>query len=488
MTTSVQEKLWRQHQFAFQAALNAISDAVFLKDADGRYLAINDAGAAVCGLPAEEVIGQTDVEIFGADGASALLATDQHILLSGETTTVVEPIGTPDGVRVFRSTKGAYVDDAGMTIGVFGISRDITDACEAEERRRDLQQALELTVDGLGRVDEQGRFVWVNDAFAALCGSTPAKMVALPWLEVVHPDDHAAVLNAYADLVDGGRFDVVMRPVRRDGTSFFARLTGVVGHALDGSTDGYYCTLHDISDQRRAEDLVRATGAELERRNGELVAFASLAAHDLRQPLQVIGGFASLLSARFGDQLDAKAQEYVAAICRGTDTMDLMVESLLDFAGEGEALPPTTLVDTARVVADVVADLQPALGGGSISVQGPLPAVPGDPAQLARLFQNLIGNALKFRGEDPPRVEVAAKRAGSAWMFRVTDNGIGISPGFSDRIFGMLQRERRGTQPGTGMGLAICRKIVEYHGGRIWLDTGGTTPGSTFRFRLPAGP
>lgn len=242
-----------------------------------------------------------------------------------------------------------------------------------------------------------------------------------------------------------------------------------------------------ISDRKRAEDAARAAGAELERRNTELVSFAAVAAHDLRQPLHVIGGYAMLLANHCGDQLDDKAREYVAAIRRGTDTMDAMVESLLEFAGSGQAASPGTLVDTARVVADVVTDLQPALAGGSIVVRGFLPALPADPAQLARLFQNLIGNAVKFHGEDPPRVEVAAERAGEAWMFRVTDHGIGIGPGFADRLFGMMQRERRSNQPGTGMGLAICRKIVEYHGGRIWLDTDAATPGSTFRFTLPAG-
>jgi light-regulated signal transduction histidine kinase (bacteriophytochrome) len=216
------------------------------------------------------------------------------------------------------------------------------------------------------------------------------------------------------------------------------------------------------------------------------VSFASLAAHDLRQPLQVIGGYAALLNSQCG-QLDDTSKGYVAAICRGTGTMEVMVESLLEFAETGAAESPTALVDTARVVADVVSGLEPTLDGGSIVVGDELPVLAADPAQLARLFQNLLGNAVKFRGADPLRVEVAAERAGDDWLFRVSDNGTGVGPGFVDRIFGMMQRERRGNQPGTGMGLAICRKIVEYHGGHIWLDTEAPPPGSTFRFTLPAG-
>jgi PAS domain S-box-containing protein len=484
----MQQKLWQEQQFVFQAALNAISDAVYLKDADGRYLAINAAGAAYLGLPTEEIIGRTDGELLSPESVSAILAVDQHVLTSGETITLEESIDSPDGLRVFRSTKGAYVDDAGNAIGVFGISRDITGAKKAEEERRDLQRALELTVEGVARLDTARRFVWVNDAFASLCGFTRTQMVGVPWATIGHPDDRPDIVAAYDELVEGARFDLGMRVVCPDGGSFFGRMTGVIGHAPDGSASGYYCTLRDITDQKRAEEDMRAAGAELERRNGELVSFASLAAHDLRQPLQVISGFAALLAHRCGDKLDEKTLGYVTAICRGADTMDVMVQSLLEFAGDGPAASPNTLVDTGRIVADVVTGLQSILAGGSIVVREPLPVLPGDPAQLARLFQNLIGNAVKFRGEDPPSVEVTAELAGTAWMFRVSDNGIGIGPDFVSRLFGMLQRERRGLQTGTGMGLAICKKIVEYHGGRIWLDAGAAAPGSTFRFTLPADP
>jgi PAS domain S-box-containing protein len=482
-----QQKLWREQQFVFQAALNAIRDSVYLKDADGRYLAINAAGATFIGRPTEEIIGRTDSELLSPESVSAILVVDKHVLASGETITLEESIDSPDGLRIFRSTKGAYVDEAGNAIGIFGISRDITGDKEDEEERRDLQRALELTVEGVARLDRARRFVWVNDAFASLCGYTRAEMVGMPWATIGHPDDQAEIIAAYDELEEGARFDLGMRTACPDGSSFFGRMTGVIGHAPDGSASGYYCTLRDITDQKRAEEDMRAASAELERRNGELVSFASLAAHDLRQPLQVISGFAALLAHRFGDQLDEKMQGYITAICRGADTMDVMVQSLLEFAGDGLAASPDTLVDTSRIVADVVTGLQSTLAGGSIVVREPLPVLPGDPAQLSRLFQNLLGNAVKFRGEDPPSVEITAELAGGAWMFRVSDNGIGIGPDFVNRLFGMLQRERRSLQAGTGMGLAICKKIVEYHGGRIWLDTGAAAPGSTFRFTLPAG-
>lgn len=476
--------LSRERQFF--RALDAASDAVYLKDGRGRYLGVNAAAATLFGVAPEQIIGRIDADFFGPETGQALRAVDEEVFASGRTVTVEETVPVAGSLRIFQSTKSAYVDDDGMTVGVFGISRDVTEAKRAEDERRDLRRALELTVEGVGRIDVTGQVVWANAAFASLCGTTPDDMVDQSWRTFVQPDDRDVIAAAFSGLLEGGRFSLEMRPYCPDGTTSCARLTGVISHAPDGSVNGSFCTLHDVSDQKHAEEAARAASEELGRRNAELVSFAALAAHDLRQPLQVVGGFAALLSDQCGDRLDEKSKGYVAAIGRGTGTMEVMVASLLEFAETGAAESPCALVDTARLVADVVNGLAPTLAGGSIVVGGTLPVLPGDPAQLARLFQNLLGNAVKFRRADPPRVEVEAERAGGDWLFRVSDNGTGVGPGFTERIFGMMQRERRGDQPGTGMGLAICRKIVEYHGGHIWLDTEAETAGATFRFTLPA--
>jgi light-regulated signal transduction histidine kinase (bacteriophytochrome) len=233
------------------------------------------------------------------------------------------------------------------------------------------------------------------------------------------------------------------------------------------------------------EEALQRSAEELERRNGELQSFASLAAHDLRQPLQVVGGFAALLSEFYAGQLDGRANGYLAAIGRGVETMTAMVDSLLEFARAGEAGPPECLTDSARVVQEVVDGMGEMVDGARVIVRGCLPVLPANPAQLTRVFQNLIGNGLKFRREQPVRIEVGAARAGDDWVFDVADNGMGIDPAFAPRTFGMFQREQRGPQPGSGMGLAICERIVENHGGRIWF---ASIPGvgSTFSFSLPA--
>jgi signal transduction histidine kinase len=154
-------------------------------------------------------------------------------------------------------------------------------------------------------------------------------------------------------------------------------------------------------------------------------------------------------------------------------------------AGEAEA--PASLTDSHRIVADVIDGLEGSMNGAQVVVTGELPVLPADPAELTRLFENLIGNALKFRAETAPVVQVAAERDGNAWRFTVEDDGMGVSPDFAEQLFGMFARERRSTQPGTGMGLAICRKIVAHHGGRIWFEA-APGHGSIFSFTLPAGP
>jgi signal transduction histidine kinase len=167
--------------------------------------------------------------------------------------------------------------------------------------------------------------------------------------------------------------------------------------------------------------------------------------------------------------------------------MTAMVESMLEYARAGEATTPEGLTDSHRVVGEVIDGLQGSMNGGRVIVRDYLPVLPADPAQLARLFQNLIGNALKFRADTGTTVRIAADRDGEVWRFTVEDDGIGVGPEFADRLFGMFARERRSDSPGTGMGLAICRRIVEHHGGRIWFEP-APGHGSVFSFSLPAAP
>jgi light-regulated signal transduction histidine kinase (bacteriophytochrome) len=244
----------------------------------------------------------------------------------------------------------------------------------------------------------------------------------------------------------------------------------------------------------RANAELAATTARLERSNEELQRFATVASHDLREPLRVVSGFADLLARRYGDSFDDDGKRFVEAITGGVKRMDEMISDLLAYARAGRADQPLEPVDANEVVRDVLAGLERAVADADAQIEvGPLPMVTGNPAALRQLFQNLIANAIKFVDDGPPRVRIWVAEVPEGWRFTIRDNGIGIAPDATERIFGMFTRLRGSERyPGTGVGLAVCQRIVDVHGGRIWVEPapGG---GSQFMFTIaraatPDGP
>jgi len=227
--------------------------------------------------------------------------------------------------------------------------------------------------------------------------------------------------------------------------------------------------------------------AELERSNIELEQFAYVASHDLQEPLRKVASFTQLLERRYKGQLDERADQYIAFAVDGAKRMQGLINDLLAFSRVGRLTREHAEVGTNELVDQAVANLSIAIeeSDATVTVAEDMPRVSVDVALLVGVFQNLIGNALKFRGEQPPRITVSWADAGDQWEFSVADNGIGIEPEYADRIFVIFQRlHPKDAYPGTGIGLAMCRKIIEYHGGRIWLDT-SVDSGTVFRFTLP---
>jgi light-regulated signal transduction histidine kinase (bacteriophytochrome) len=240
------------------------------------------------------------------------------------------------------------------------------------------------------------------------------------------------------------------------------------------------------------EDLA-ATTARLERSNEELQRFATVASHDLREPLRVVSGFADLLVRRHGDDLGPDGRRFIDAITGGVARMDEMIADLLAYARAGRVDQPLEPVDANEIVRDVLAGLQRAIDDARAAIEvEPLPMVKGNAAALRQLFQNLIANAIKFVDDAPPRVRIWAAEVPDGWRFTIRDNGIGIDADQAERIFGMFTRLHGAERyPGTGVGLAVCQRIVDVHGGRIWVEAapGG---GSQFMFTIkrakPDGP
>lgn len=244
--------------------------------------------------------------------------------------------------------------------------------------------------------------------------------------------------------------------------------------------------LQELSALKVAHAELDRRSTDLERSNSELEQFAYIASHDLQEPLRKVASFCQLLERRYKRQLDERADQYIAFAVDGAKRMQILINDLLAFSRVGRVVRDPVLVSCDAVVEQALANLSYAVEQTNAEIEtDPLPRVSAEVPLLTTVFQNLISNALKFHGEERPHVRITVTRDGDFWEFAVSDNGIGIDAEYAERIFVIFQRlHNKADYPGTGIGLAMCRKIVEYHGGRIWLDT-KVESGTRFCFTLP---
>jgi light-regulated signal transduction histidine kinase (bacteriophytochrome) len=284
--------------------------------------------------------------------------------------------------------------------------------------------------------------------------------------------------------VESARFE--KRYVRKDGSIVWVDLAIALARDAAGVPQYEIAIFDDITERKHAETALRQAHEELQRSNAELAQFAYVASHDLQEPLRMVSSYTQLLLRRYGDKLDANAQEFMGYIVDGAARMKQLIEDLLAYSRVGTRSKEFHQVALETPLRRAINNLRASVeeAGASITYDA-LPTLEADELQLSQLFQNLIGNALKFRSASVPRVHVSAKHAEHEWEFAVTDNGLGIEPAYFERIFMVFQRlHSKGEYPGTGIGLAICKKVVERHGGRIWVES-RLGEGSSFRFTLP---
>jgi light-regulated signal transduction histidine kinase (bacteriophytochrome) len=263
--------------------------------------------------------------------------------------------------------------------------------------------------------------------------------------------------------------------VLKDG---LARLPEVVRRALREK--------HERALRHQAEKDLAKKADELARSNADLEQFAYIASHDLQEPLRMVAAYTQLLSERYKGKLDENADKFIRYASEGALRMQVLIQDLLAFSRVGRKESISTSIDCNAVMAEVCRTLAPAIQeSGAVVTYTDLPPLWADRTQVAQVFQNLIGNAIKFHGKQPLMVSVAAKKEDQQWLFSVTDNGIGIAPEFAENIFVIFQRlHARAEYPGNGIGLAICKKIVERFGGKIWVESQADC-GSTFKFTMP---
>jgi PAS domain S-box-containing protein len=354
---------------------------------------------------------------------------------------------------------------------------------ESEDRYRDLVECSQYLIC---THDLQGQILSVNQEGARLLGYNKADLLDKNVRDLVEPrfvDEFAT----YLDTIQKYRVAKGHMQIRTAAGEYriweyhnTLRTEGVVSPVVRAIA-------HDVTERKGVERALREKTEELARSNEDLEQFAYVASHDLREPLRTVTSYVQLLARRYEGRLDADADEFIRFAVDGAVRMWNLVNDLLTYSHVGMGSNELEPTDSDAVLAQSVNDLKVAIEeNGALVTHAPLPMVMADRPQLGQLFRNLIGNAIKFRGKDPPRIHISASRNGNGWTFSVEDNGIGIAPEYSERIFVVFQRlHSREEYAGTGVGLAICKKIVERHGGRIWVKS-DVGKGSAFYFILPA--
>jgi PAS domain S-box-containing protein len=351
---------------------------------------------------------------------------------------------------------------------------------------------LRTAAEGIIGLNQDDRVIFVNPAARRLTGFRDDELLGQRLHALVHhsrpdgspyPQEECPIYRS----IQSGMMGQVANEVfwRKDGTSFFVEDTSAP--AVEGNdVVGSVVTFRDVTDRRHADQALEERTQELLRSNAELEQFAYVASHDLQEPLRAIVSYLQLIERRYKGNLDERADRYIGHAVDGARRMQVLINELLTYSRVGRRGGAFVPVDCEVIFEQAVANLRSAIADSEAQVtRGPLPTVDGDPTQLLQLFQNLIGNAIKFRAEAPPHVEITAERNAGEWQFAVRDNGIGIAPDYHDRVFVIFQRlHGRDEYPGTGIGLAICKKIVERHGGRIWIES-EPGAGTTFRFTIP---
>jgi len=368
------------------------------------------------------------------------------------------------------------------------MSRTVRARKAAESERQRLNGILSSIGDGVYGIDIDSNITFINPAALELLGySNGAELLGSSPATSVHPSKQTKTLHPLTAAYEssGGLQDITTNFVNREGTRVPVECS-VHPLAIDGERVGSVVAFRNIKERQAMQHQLEWHMEELQRSNQELEQFAYVASHDLQEPLRMVTSFLQLLKRRYESQLDDDADEFINFAVDGAIRMQRLITDMLAYSRVTSKAQPLVPIHSEQALGEALENLQFSIeeSGAAIS-HGALPQILGDASQISQLFQNLVSNAIKFRSDRPPSIEIAAEQSGDYWKFRVEDNGIGINKKYMERIFVIFQRLHTADEyTGTGIGLALCKKIVERHGGRIWLES-AENEGSTFFFTLP---
>jgi PAS domain S-box-containing protein len=507
-------------------ALSHAMEGISLLDLQGHYVQINQAYAKPLGYSPEEMIGMDWQRTVHPDDLQTMQLAYQQMLRDGKVEVETRGIRR-DGTIFYKQLVMVTTHDSSQNpIGHYCFMKDISDRKHKEEMLRNLSLGVATKTDKHLFQDLVEYLTKTLDVDYAIIGevipSDPDRVRTIAGYgdgQALENFEYAIAQTPYECVLNDQKICIYSDQIQQkfpldpllhnlDAESFM----GVPLFASTGRVLGFITILShqpwpetqfmteilNIFAARAAAELERQQAEvelqqqkqDLARSNAELQQFAYVASHDLQEPLRMVTSYLELLERRYKGQLDSKADQFIDYAVDGAVRMQTLINALLSYSRIGSREPEFKPVNCADILQDVLTNLQVTIAENqALITYDPLPIVSGDRTQLTRLFQNILNNGIKFRREDIPQIHIGVKRFSDKWLFSIHDNGIGIDQQYADRIFVIFQRlHSRSAYPGTGIGLAICKKIVERHGGKLWLEPQSETnngQGSTFHFTLP---
>ena len=476
----------------YSSIIEKANDGIFIVR-DGVFKFVNKKMVEICGYEKSELISRDFRNLLSKE-SHVIIKDRMQKRLAGEVVPNLYEVEIIDkeGGKTLVEVNAGVIECEGHPADLVFL-RDISERKQAEEEsavaKKRLQDILESMIDGVMISGMQGRFSYVNEAMHSLTGYTKEELLNKTAADTfLMPEELPKFVNHLGRNLAGGEAissaDYLIQ--RKDGAICPTSVSLSILKDINGKPEAIIAVQRDITDRKNAEVKLNELMEDLEHSNKELEQFAYVASHDLQEPLRMVSSYLTLLSRRYKGKLDSDADDFIHFAVDGATRMQRMINDLLTYSRVGSKGKPPEETDCEIILSEALSNLEVRIEESSATVtHDPLPKVMADDVQFVQLLQNLISNSIKYNDRDTPEVHLGAEEKDDEWVFSVKDNGIGIDPEYKDNVFEIFKRlQTKEEYEGSGIGLSVCKKIVERHGGRIWLES-EPGEGTTFYFTVP---